>query len=208
MKKYAIILFHVLIIISGICFVWKYNSNENIYKQNLKASQDTIRVLKMENGNLLYERDAYILRETELTSVLNYNSKEIRELKDKLGSIETITKIETIIETDTIYTPIASDFSFKLADPWFNVDGKVEDDKVIIHGISFPLTINTGFTKDNKVFVKTDNPYVNVIEFNGSQSPKVNVKHEVVVGLGLQYGLFNKSLDFGPSISYGFVIEF
>lgn len=205
MKKVAIVLFHLMILFFGF-YIIKQN---HVNSQNLKASRDTISILKMENGNLLHERDAYILRESELSSVLDYNSKEIKELKEKLGSIEYITKIETEIKTDTIYIPFDTDFNFKLEDPWFNVDGKVESDKVIINGISFPLTLTTGFTEDHKVFVETDNPHAIVKEFNGAEvKKKFNIKNEVVVGVGLQYGLFNKSLDFGPSISYGFVIEF
>ena len=179
-----------------------------MYRQNLNASRDTINILKMENGNLLHERDAYILRESELASVLDYNSKEISELKEKLGSIESITKIESVIELDTVYVPMDTTFNFKLEEPWFNMSGRVETDRLVLHGISFPLTLTTGFTTDNKVFVETDNPYTTIKDFNGSKVKSFDIKHEVVVGVGLQYGLLNRNLDFGPSISYGLVIEF
>jgi hypothetical protein len=208
MKKYVIIAFHIFIIIFGTYFIWKYNSHENTYYQNLKASRDTINILRMENGNLLQERDAYILKESELSSILNYNSNEIRELKEKLGSIESITKIESVVELDTVYVPIDTTFNFKIEEPWFNMKGKVETDKLVLHGISFPLTLTTGFTTDNKVFVETDNPYTTIKDFNGSKVKSFDIKHEVVVGVGLQYGLLNRNLDFGPSISYGLVIEF
>lgn len=208
MKKYAIFALHIFIIIFGFYFVYRYNSHENMYRQNLNASRDTINILKMENGNLLHERDAYILRESELASVLDYNSKEISELKEKLGSIESITKIESVIELDTVYVPMDTTFNFKLEEPWFNMSGRVETDRLVLHGISFPLTLTTGFTTDNKVFVETDNPYTTIKDFNGSKVKSFDIKHEVVVGVGLQYGLLNRNLDFGPSISYGLVIEF
>lgn len=198
MRNYFIILLHIIIIILGVYF---FNQQRSIYQQNLKASQDTISILKMANGNLLYERDYYILKESELTAVLNNSKNEITELRNKLDNIENITQIQTEVKLDTIYIPLDTNFNFKLEDPWFNVSGSVEADHVVINGISFPLNINTGFT-DNEVFVEIDNPYVVLNNMNGVKVKNKRFKSGWFVGAGLQYGMFN-GLDIGLTVGYG-----
>ena len=53
---------------------------------------------------------------------------------------------------------------------------------------------------------------VNIVGLNGAVIDESKFKpkfhHELQVGMGFQYGLFNGNIDFGPQIGYGFIIEF
>lgn len=197
--------------------------NERI-EQNYKAAQDSIKILYMDNEYLLYEKDAYILKESELQDQININQEEIKEIKKKLKtSIDYISKIDGLVKVDTIYmndTIYYKDsiptIHFGYKDDWLTLNGSTtllnNTSKTSIHNIQVPILVETGLTEDYNIFVKTNNPYVTIQNIDGAiiKDRKFNIDyhHELQVGIGFQYGLFNNQIDFGPQIGYGFIIEF
>lgn len=196
----------------------------DIMEQNYRAASDSINVITLQNNKLLYEKNAYILKESELMDQINITKDEIKELKNKLkSSIDYITKIEGSLRIDTIYTNdtiyITKDTAyihFDYNDLWLSLNGttKLYDNKsqTIINKLTVPISIQTGLTEDYNIFIKTDNPYINIVELDGAviRNNKFNpkFKHELQVGIGFQYGLFSQRLDFGPQVGYGFILEF
>lgn len=220
MKKICIIegIIIALFIIAGILYHTHHNATNKILEQNFKAATDTIEVLKLKNGELLYEKSAFILKENELQTQLSLSKDEIKELKKKIGGINTITKIETQVEFDTIYIKNnsigPSKFSFEYNDNWLKLKGLSSKDSTQIYDISVPIDLVVGMSKDYNIFVKTDNPYLKVNNIEGAVvdrnlfEKKSSWSHGVSIGFGIQYGLGNKRFDYGPQISYGFTYKF
>lgn len=210
MKKICIIegIIIVLFIIAGILYHTHHNAANKILEQNFKAATDTIEVLKLKNGELLYEKSAFILKENELQTQLSLSKDEIKELKKKIGGINTITKIETQVEFDTIYIKNnsigPSQFSFEYNDNWLKLKGLSTKDTTQIYDISVPIDLVVGMSKDYNIFVKSDNPYLKVNNIEGAVvdrnifEKKSSWSHGVSIGFGIQYGLSNKRFDYGP----------
>lgn len=223
-KKLTFII--IAILLAGICGLGYYNHtlqySLRVTEQNYKASNDSIKILYKDNENLIYEKNAYILKESELKDMLDMNTKEIKELKQSLqSSISYISKIEGNVQVDTIYmndTIYYKDsiptIHFGYKDDWLSLSGTTSFKplQTKINNIQVPISVETGLTEDYNIFVKTNNPYVTIQNIDGAiiKDKKINIDyhHELQVGIGFQYGLFNNQVDFGPQIGYGFVIEF
>lgn len=192
-------------------------------EQNYIAASDSMKILNLENDNLLYEKNTYMLKEKELSELLDISQEEVKDIKKKLDSsigyisnIKSKVQLDTIYMTDTLYYDKDSIpfVKFFYKDDWLSLDGITNLDPVqtTISNIQIPMNIQTGLTVDNNIFVKTDNPYVKINNIDGAiitdKKPKIGMHHEFQVGVGFQYGLFNGQIDFGPQIGYGFIIEF
>lgn len=198
----------------------------DILEQNLKAAQDTIDVIKLDNGKLLYEKSSYVLNEKELLKQLNITKEELAELKKKVGQPTFITDIETVIKYDTIktikdtiiYRNNNIDYTFHYNDEWLRFDGntifKDSTASTNIYNISIPTNLRVGLTKDYKIFVIPQNPYMTISNIEGAILDKSSIvnkpkfSHGLTIGLGVQYGIINKQFDIGPQISYGLHINF
>ena len=225
-KKYVLIIIGILL--STIVFMG-YRQHQiqlefNKAMQNYKAASDSLEIVELKNEKLLYEKNAYILKESELNSRINVTEQDLKEIKqqlktslDYINRIDGMVKIDTIHMKDTVYykdsIPI---IHFNYKDDWLNLDGmtSIHNNYPIttINDITVPLNLTTGISSNNTIFVKTDNPYVHINSIEGAiindKKYKINYHHELQVGIGFQYGLFNKNIDFGPQIGYGFIIEF
>jgi hypothetical protein len=86
----------------------KYNYNRykeakeetEIAKTNLKAAQDTIRVIKRDDGSLEYNKLAFITK--SLKDLQETNASLYQEVKKMKGQIEFIEKIDATIIHDTV----------------------------------------------------------------------------------------------------------
>lgn len=175
---------------------------------NQIALTDTLSMVRLENDRLLYEKQTYILNEKEMMDIINMTKDELSDMKRTLdANIIYINNIRATTRTDTIYID-RTDSTFRLDERWLKVSGIIDDDKVTIHNIQIPMDFKSGFTDDGKSFVTIDNPYVQVDKMEGVVTKGWNIHHELQIGVGLTYGLLNRSLDIGPTISYGVVIEF
>lgn len=226
MNKLNICIIAILLVVVAGAFYWQSATQDKLdrVEQNYRAANDSIKVLVLKNHELLYEKEAYILKESELQSHIDITEEEIKEMKKKLkSSIDYITKIEGALLVDTIYTNdtvyIHKDttfINFDYNDLWLSLNGTTKlidcNAETTINKLIVPITLETGLTENYSIFVKTDNPYVNVVGLNGAiiDDTKFRPKfhHELQIGIGFQYGLFNRNVDFGPQIGYGFIIEF
>ena len=229
MKKTSFIIIGLLLLTIIFMGYKQYNLNNKlqISEQNYIAAIDSMNIIELKNQEMLYEKEIYILKETELNARLDITNEELKEIKKKLkSSIDYISRIDGEVKIDTIHTidtlyyrqdsiPILS-FSYK--DEWLNLNGETKFNKsfnnpeTTINNIEVPLTLQTGLTRDNNIFIKTNNPYVNITSIEGAiindKKFKINFKHNLLIGAGFQYGLFNNKIDFGPQIGYGISIEF
>lgn len=223
----ALIVTILILIFSISGCVYKCNRDQiNTLKQNLRAAQDTIEVVKLSNGNLLYEKAAYILSEKDLLKQLNMTKEELKEIRKKAGQPIYITDIQTVIKYDTINTIKDSiiykngdlDYTFKHIDKWLSFRGHtlIKDSipSTQIFDISIPTSLKVGLTKDYNIFVEPTNPYMNITSIEGavlnksSLVKKPKITQGLTIGLGAQYGILNKQFDIGPQISYGLHINF
>ena len=225
-KLHIFIIGSLLILIAGMSYCQVQTQTQlDIATQNYKAASDSLHVMILENHELLYEKEAYILKEKELNTRIGVTEDEIKEMKKRLkSSIDYITKMEGLVQVDTVYTTDTLYYTidsipiikFDYNDLWLSLSGETilydKSPQTSIYNIQIPLALQTGLTTNNSIFVKTDNPYVNITSLEGAivegKKPTINFRHELQFGIGFQYGLFNKNLDFGPQIGYGFIIEF
>ena len=109
-------------------------SNQKIKNldQNFVASRDKITELTLENGKLLAERSAYIVKNNELEEILNITKQEKKDIERKLNDkIAYISTIESNIRVDTlelVNTIIIKDSStinigFNYDDKWVKFSG-------------------------------------------------------------------------------------
>lgn len=235
-KKTLIIMIFEAIILIGIgALIWHhYGDKNNIYEQNWKAAESKLEELRLENGELLYKKDLYILKEKELTDLLEKDRKEIKELKHALdSSLAYIAKMKSEVQIDSIVmvkdsivyvTPTNTVTNFSFQDKWIvmkgtnNVvftDGKVSNITTSMSEINIKTPLTVGVTEDLQIFAKTDNPYVRFTDIDGAildesvfAPKKKRFGWGVQVGLGAQYGLISRKLDVGPYAGFGIEINF
>lgn len=227
-KLYLICIVGLFIII----YIGVREYNVNSYKnklyaseQNYKAAMDSLNVVKLKNDALMYEKQSYILSESELEERLDISKHEINELKKELNSslkyisnISGKVNIDTIVMTDTIryINDSIQLVDFGYYDKWLSLNGttNIQNGKTetFIYNIDIPIKIQTGLTSDHNIFVKTDNPYINITDIKGAQLDVVKqptkVSHSIYIGAGLQYGLLHNNIDIGPQVGYGISISF
>lgn len=198
--------FLVIFLIIGL-FGWciHLRNQLDISNQNLYTSQSKVEQLQLENGKIVSIRDSYIVSNKELKEQLELSNKEIRTLRKQLGKKpKVITKIETVVERDTLKLIEQIDkFSYK--DDWMSFSYNPQYQSVIDFSMNVPL--NIGMTND-KVFVYSDNPYLNI---NAVESFRREEKHWSFgfhFGMGMNYGLIHRQFDIGPTISVGINYRF
>lgn len=202
----------------------------NRLDQNLKASKSQIEQLELKNGDLISSRDLYIAKESELTSILDITKQEVKDLKKKLGSSLTyISDIQSKIEFDTIevikdsiiyISPNSIKNKFEYTDEWVNIGGESIMDlkdsvsRTSINKLDINVPLRTGLTDNYKIFIQSDNPYINFTSIEGAvlDKSKLNKKqrwsHGISLGVGVQYGIINKRFDVGPQIGYSLHFNF
>lgn len=191
------------VIIAVLLSVCIYLGSELRYaNQNIKAATSQVEQLVLENGEIVAIRDSYISSYNEIKEQLELSNKEIRMLKRKLGEKpKTITKIETVIKYDTIQPiQIQQPNIFNYKDDWvsFNLDV----DKPLISNLSINTPLKVGMS-DNKVFVYSDNPYLNITSVENRIKKPSRWSIGIQCGLGLNYGIINKTIDVGPYLGFG-----
>lgn len=219
----------ILLTLLGIVISSKNNSIDEL-NQNLKASKTQIEQLELKNGELITTRDLYISKESELKNILDITEKEVKELKKKLGSTLTyISDIQSRVEFDTIFavkdsiiyiTPQTIKNNFKYGDEWVDLRGESLVDlsdstsQTTINKLSINVPLRTGITDNYKIFIQSDNPYVNFTSIEGAvlDKSKINKKqrwsHGISFGVGVQYGIVSKRFDVGPQIGYSLHFNF
>ncbi len=211
----------ITLVLSTTCTSHKNNELEN----NLIALQDTVHVLQLKNGDLLYERRGLILEKNELEKYLDISQKNVKELERKLQSnIVTISQMKEVVRMDTIHTTdsvyVNQDtvhINFNYEDKYVALNGSstlVDScSQTVINTLQVDVPLTVGTTENNTIFAYSDNPYVSFSSISGAQIKTNSTKPKhwnigVQAGFGVQYDLIHKQLGAGPyiglGISYGF----
>lgn len=226
----------ITIIVEAILFIgiiFGINSCKNeqidIANHNLETSLDSLRIYKLKNNELLYEKKSYILEKSELSNVIDINKKEINELEKKLkNKIAYISAIESMIGIkDTIYitndTIIYNDEGFispfAYTSEWINLNGKIIKDNNIINtsidNIYIPVPLQVGLTDSYNIFIKSKNPLLTITDIEGSVIAGSNINpkqkrfgHGISLGVGVGYGLIHNKIDIVVYGGYGFYFRF
>ena len=215
-----------VILLFILSLVWNYYDKKlDISEQNLIASNSKINELVLKNGDLIYERDSYILKVNELEEKIGITKQEANEIKRKLdSSLAYISKIESTYKIDTVYTVkdsivyvnnehITAHFSYK--DKWFGLNGtndiyfgndnNIKNVSTNIYNMQMKTDLTIGVTDDYKLFIKSNNPYLIIDNMNGAAIEnsimvprKKRINFGIQVGFGCHYGLISKSMDIGP----------
>ena len=191
-------------------------SNQKIKNldQNFVASKDKITELTLENGKLLAERSAYIVKNNELEEILNITKQEKKDIERKLNDkIAYISTIESNIRVDTlelVNTIIIKDSStinigFNYDDKWVKFSGssyyKNGKSKTSIFDININTPLKVGLTNDLTIFVESENPYLNITNIEGAvvdgstlHPKKKRWNFSLHGGIGIHYGLFSQKV--------------
>ena len=229
MKTIIISIIEALIFIFIISSI-SHCSNQKIQTldHNLVAAQDEIQTLVLENGNLLSEKTAYILKNKELESVLEITKQEKKDiekkLNDKIAYIANISgqvRVDTLTLRDTIYKTSDNkfDINWSYSDKWLRLSGATQYDgyksSTNLYGISLYTPLKVGLTDNYTIFVETENPYLKITNIEGAiidgSSLRPNKKHwnfSLHAGIGVHYGLFGRQVDVGPYIGGGISYNF
>lgn len=203
------------------------NAKINDVEQNLLASRDTIEMLHMKNGELVYEKSLYILKEKELLNQLEMTKKELDDVKKQIGQPVVITKVETKLQYDTIWSTKDSIIYrdketialFRYDDEWLSFDGKTyindSTSRTQINNINIPVPLTIGITEDYKFFASSKNPHLTITEINGAvikdkslNQQKKRWSHGISLSVGPQYNIINRNIDIGIQLGYGFHYNF
>lgn len=206
-KNILLIVFSCIIVVllmSTTCTKQKLDIANN----NIAALTDTVRTYQLKNGELMYEKQGFMLEKEKLEKYLEISKSEVNDLEKKLGSaLATISKlkgqikVDTIITHDSVYLDQDSVYhnKFKYEDKWLSVDGtstfsfKPFNANTTINNILMDVPLKVGMSTDNKWFVTSENPYVNFTSVDGANLAPSNKKRFT---LGVHVGV-------GPSFGYG-----
>ena len=229
MKTIIISIIEALIFISIITSI-SHCSNQKIQTldHNLVAAHDEIETLVLENGNLLSEKSAYILKNKELESVLEITKQEKKDIEKKLNdkiayiaNIGSQVRVDTLELRDTIYQ--VSDNKFNIdwgySDKWLKLKGGTlynnGKSTTELYGISLYTPLKVGLTDNYTIFVESENPYLKITDIEGAIIDGSSLRQKpnywtlsVQGGLGAQYGLIGNKFDIGPYLGVGVSYNF
>ena len=222
-------IFQVLLIV--ILFVWALISmqrcsmmkhNYDTAQNNIVALTDSIEYYECKTGELVAQKTMLI---GEIKDLKESHSKELNCLYDDLNSMkrknaqmaaqlkgfidnpvkDTIWKYDTIKFEKSLIQP------FDFSDKWRILSGNItlKDDTIGLNikedQVFFDYTIAI---EDGCIYIKSDNPYVKYDYVTAIQEQQKKPKHWNInigfqVGVGFQYGMFNKTIDVGPYLGVG-----
>ena len=224
-KSIISLIVEAVIFISIISFGYKVMDKKlDTSEQNLIAYKGKMEQLELKNGELLTTRDSYLLDKYKLEEELGITKKEVKDLEKKLEStLAYISNIESEVRIDTIETVRDSiiyindsdiDIKFNYSDEWLSFNGLTQIRNIQSNtslgdvNIKVPLTI--GLTDNYKIFIQSDNPYVNFTSMEGAviDGSKLIQKQRkfglsVQGGFGVTYDILSKGLGVGPYLGLG-----
>lgn len=213
---YWIIIGLLIISLSG--SIKSCRSTSDRYENNIHALTDSIAYYQSQNGSLIASKTAFESNIKELKIVNGELYSELQDMKIKLKNVSHASHIEgaidfgqrdtvCIVKIDTINHSFIQPFDF--SNKWRTLNGivslnhdslsmSIDNDKIF-----FDYTI--AIDKDNKLYVKSNNPYVMYNELSGFTIPKQKKKH-FSVGPGITIGydpfLNKKTFSIGVNVSW------
>lgn len=219
------LIIEAVIFIGIISFGYKIMDEKlDISEQNLIAYKGKMEQLELKNGELITVRDSYIMDKKQLEEELGVTKKEVKNLEKKLeSSLAYISNIESQVRIDTVtivkdsiiydegdIAKIHCDYQ----DEWFGV--KVTTDltgpeiTTSLFDITMDVPLKVGLTDNYKLFIQSDNPYVNFTSMEGAviDGSKLRQKQRklglsIQGGMGMNYDLISKQLGVGPYLGVG-----
>lgn len=189
-KDILIVLFGVMciaLLMSTTCT----NQRNIILENNISALNDSVKTYKLKNGELMYEKQGYILEKQDLEKYIGIKEKEIKDLERSLNSkVATISKLEGELAINSITTHDSIEvlpdsivnIYFDYSDQWLKLDGvtnyglKTNLSNTTLNCIHIPLSLKVGMTEDNKWFATTVNPYVTFTTIEGANLQRAQPK--------------------------------
>ena len=181
------------------------NDDKSRYENNIKALTDSIKYYKSKSGDMVGEKQGFVLEKIKELRQLNedlYN--EVQDMKNLVkpndvtsatqfsGEIVNVLHDTTyVVQYDTIKNGFNHNFAFN--DEWRDLEGNVNyADESLSMAITkdvtrFDYTVVTD--KDNKVYIKSKNPYVKFDEFTGFTIPSKTQKRTKHFGVGPEIGV-------------------
>lgn len=224
MKKYLKDIIYIAVIIV-LCFaltvsVKSCKSYKHNLSQNIEALSDTVHYYKSKSKSLVAEKKALTGSFKDVKEVDKVLYNEVKDMKIKSSDVSAAAHIsgeidlgknDTVFKVthDTIYKGFSKDFDF--SNKYRSLSGNVNYHKDSLK-ISFSKDIvnfdyTVAVTKDSKIAVKSNNPYIKYKEISGFTLPKkkqkrwgigpyagvsydfVNSKIVPTVGIGIQYSI-------------------
>ena len=192
----------------------KCHSNENQYEANIRALTDTISYYKAKDGDIVAVKSAFSARADELKMLNKELYDKIKSLDVKPKTItntvymqgeteflpqdtawvvkhDTVKYYNTVThETVTQITPKNTYKDFAFNNEWRDLEGyvKYKNDTLGLDitkdVVRFDYTV--AMDKNNKIYIKSSNPYVKYNEISGFQLPQQKQKKW---GIGPQVGV-------------------
>ena len=219
------LIIEAVIFIGIISFGYKIMDEKlDISEQNLIAYKSKMEQLELKNGELITTRDSYILDKYKLEEELSISKKEVKDLEKKLKStLAYISNIESEVRIDTIETVRDSiiyindsdiDVKFNYSDEWLSFNGltRIRDaqSKTSLRNVNMIVPLTIGLTDNYKLFIQSDNPYVNFTSMEGAviDGSKLIQKQRklglsIQGGFGATYDILSKGLGIGPYLGLG-----
>lgn len=228
-------LIEAVIFIAIIAGLWGYYGRKlDISDQNLSVFKGRLEQVELKNGELLASRDSYIATINDLEELIGVTKQEVRDMQRQLNSkvayiaeLEQNTKIEYIevVKDSIIYVDNSAQkviVSFHYNDNWLNLNGENEftlggefDCKTTLRNIQMNTPLTVGLTNDYKIFVKSENPYVNFSSIEGAVIDKQALLPRkkrfgwgLQLGIGAMYDVVDKNVAVGPYAGLGIELNF
>lgn len=195
--------------------------NNDKYDANIRALTDSVTYYKAKDNLEVAVKYAFVTQANELKTLNSelYDKIQALDVKPKTITNTVYLKGETqflpqdtayIVKHDTIRNGFSKSFNFN--NQWRDLEGlviykpdslKVKLEKDIVR---FDYTV--AMDKDNKIYIKSSNPYVKTTEISGFQvptvkktrwavGPQIGVGYDPVhnkvaptIGIGLTYGIY------------------
>lgn len=191
----------IILLLIGVCStaINKCIDNDAAYRNNIEALTDSIHYYKAKDGNLVAMKTAFTAQAEEL-KLLNkdlYDKIKALDVKPKTITNTVYLKGDTeflpqdtayVIKHDTISRGVYKEFNFN--NDWRVLEGNVKykNDTMGVNItkdiVKFDYTV--AMDKNNKIYIKSTNPYVKYEEISGFQVPKQKKKKW---GIGPQIGV-------------------
>ena len=222
-----------IIFIAIIAGLWGYYGRKlDISDQNLSVFKGRLEQVELKNGELLASRDSYIATINDLEELIGVTKQEVRDIQRQLNSkvayiaeLEQNTKIEYIevVKDSIVYINNNNAIAkFHYTDKWITLIGENEftlggefDCKTTLCNIQMNTPLTVGLTNDYKIFVKSDNPYVNFSSIEGAvidnsvlKPRKTRFSWGLQAGIGAMYDVIDKDAVVGPYMGVGVGFNF
>lgn len=226
-------LIEAVIFIAIIAGLWGYYDRKlDISDQSLLAFRGKLEQVELKNGELLSSRDSYVATINDLEELLGIAKQEVRDMQRQLNSkiayivkLEQNTRVEYIevVKDSIVYINNNNAIAkFHYTDKWITLIGENEftlggefDCKTTLRNIQMNTPLTVGLTNDYKIFVKSENPYVNFSSIEGAVIDKQALLPRkkrfgwgLQLGIGAMYDVVDKNVAVGPYAGLGVELNF